>query len=197
MVQKSITYFEEGGPENTDETISVSIKALNELNIKKIVVASTSGDSGVKVAEALKGSDVKVIVVGHQYGFTTPPQKFKPENMNRLRDLGAEFYFGSDVLTNSIRQRERLGPSNISLITQTLSALKLKVNYEVVLKATDAGLLTPGERCLSLAGSHTGLDTSIVLEANQTANLLLIKMREIIAIPLSREKADAAYMQRR
>ncbi|MBN1683585.1 hypothetical protein JW865_08555 [Candidatus Bathyarchaeota archaeon] len=197
MFQRITTYFEEGGNENTEETINATIKALKELEIKKVVVASTSGDSGVKVAESLKNFDIKVIVVGHQYGFTTPPQKFKTENLKRLKELGAEVYLGSDVLTNSIRQRERLGHSSLSIITQILSTLKLKVNIEIVLKATDAGLLSPGERCVSLAGSHSGLDTSVVFDANQTANILEIKMREIIAIPITREKANATYMQNR
>ncbi len=197
MIKREIIYFEEGGSEHTDTTIDASIKAAKEFGIGKIVIASTTGDSGVKAAEKAKGSGIKVIVVGHQHWFTTPPQKFTPENAEKLIALGAEVNIGSDVLTNSIRQKDRLGASPLSIITQILSSLKLKVNVEIVLKATDAGLLQPGERVISLAGSHSGIDTAVVLVANQTANILDIKLDEIIAIPLTREKADASYMQAR
>ncbi|MFB0543496.1 MAG: hypothetical protein ACETVR_01820 [Candidatus Bathyarchaeia archaeon] len=197
MIRREIVYFEEGGPEHTDETIDLAFKAAEELGIRKVVVASTTGGSGVKTAERFKGTDVKVIVVGHQFGYPTPGQtRFNPGNAERLKALNAEVYLGTDILTSSIRQRQRLGPSPLSILTQALIMMKVKVNVEVVVKAADAGLLMPGERVLSLAGSHQGLDTAVVVEAQDSANILDIRVREIIAIPLSRQKADEEYMKK-
>lgn len=197
MLTKRIVYFEDGGAEHTDALIDVVKEAAADLGVKKIVVASTSGDSAVRVAEKLAGTDVTIVAVGHQSGFPAPGQRFKVENIERLRSLGADVCLGTDVLTNSIRQRDRLGASPLSIITQMLSTLKMKVNIEVVLKATDGGYLTPGERVISLAGSHVGLDTAIVFEAQDSAKILDLKLGEIIAIPLSREKSDAEYMKKR
>ena len=197
MIRREIVYFEEGGPEHTEETIELAYKAAKELGIGKVVVASTTGDSGVKTAERFKGTDVKVIIVGHQFGYPAPGQsRFKLENAERLEALNIEVYLGTDVLTSSIRQRQRLGPSPLSILTQALIMMKVKVNIEVVVKAADAGLLMPGERVLSLAGSHQGLDTAIVIEAQDSANILNTRVREIIAIPLSRQKADEEYMKK-
>jgi len=198
MIRREVVYFEEGGPEHTDETLDLAFKAAEELGIGKVVVASTSGETGVKAAEKFRGTGVKVIVVGHQTGYPVPGvNQFKQENREKMEALGAEVVLSSDVLTNSIRQRRRLGHSPLSLITQTLIMMRVKVNVEIVLKAADAGLLAPGERVISVAGSHRGADTAVVFEAQDSANILDVKPREIIAIPLSRQRADEEYMKRR
>jgi len=198
LIRREIVYFEEGGPEHTDETVNLAFRAARELGIGKVVVASTTGESGVRTAERFRGAGVKVIVVGHQFGFPVPGEsRFKPENAERLRALGAEVCLGTDVLTNSIRRRKSLGPSPLSILTQALVMMKIKVNIEIVAKAADAGLLTPGERVISLAGSHRGLDMAIVVEAQDSANILDIRVDEIITMPLSRRKADEEYMRKR
>lgn len=197
LYKRETVYFEEGGPEHTDTTIELAFRAAEELEIRRIVVASITGDSGVKVVERFIGSGARVIVVGHQFGYPTPGQsRFRPENMERLSMLGAEVNLGTDVLTTPIRQRESLGHSPLSVLTQTLIMMKIKVNVEVVVKAADSGLLVPGERVISLAGSHSGLDTAVVLEARESPNILDVGVREIIAMPLSRGRADAEYMKK-
>jgi hypothetical protein len=198
MIRREIIYFKEGGPEHTDETLDITFKAAKMLDIGKVIVASTSGETGVKTAERSKGTGVEVIVVGHQTGYPTPGvNQFKQENIKKIEALGANVVLSSDVLTNSIRQRRRLGASPLSLITQTLIMMKVKVNVEIILKAADAGLLAPGERVISVAGSHWGADTVVVFEAHDSANILDLRPLEIIAIPLSRQRADEEYMKRR
>lgn len=197
LYRRETVYFEEGGPEHTDATIELALRAAEELEIRRIVVASTTGDSGMKVAERFMGSGANVIVVGHQFGYPTPGQsRFRPKNIERLRELGAEVNLGTDVLTTPMRQRERLGPSPLSVLTQALIVMKIKVNVEVVVKAADSGLLAPGERVISLAGSHSGLDTAVVLEARESPNILDVRVREIIAMPISRQRADAEYVKK-
>ena len=198
LIKRETIYFKEGGVEHTDVTLDFVFKAAEELGIKKVVVASTSGETGVKAAEKFHGTDVKVIVVGHQTGFRVPGKnQFKPEDRDRIEALGAEVNLGTDVLTNSIRQRQKLGHSPLSFITQALIMMKVKVNVEIVVKAADAGQLVPGELCISVAGSHWGADTAVVFEAQDSSNILGIRPREIIAMPLSRQKADEEYMKKR
>ena len=198
MIKKEITYFEEGGEEHTEATLRLSLERAKELGVNKIIVASNRGTTGVMAAEMYKDSGVQLIVVGHQTGFTVPGKnQFVPENKSKIEELGGIVNLGSDVMTNTIRQRGSLGPSPVSIITQTLIAMKVKVNVEIVLKATDAGLLTPGEHVISIAGSHWGADTSVLLEANESANILRVRPREYIVFPYSRQKADEAYMAKR
>lgn len=198
MIKRETIYYEDGGVEHTEATLKAALDTAKELGIKTVLVASTSGDTGVKAAELFKGSGVQLIVVGHQTGFPAAGvQQFKPENWERIEALGGVVNLGTDVLTNSIRQRQRLGHSPMSIITQSLIALKVKVNAEIVAKACDAGLVQSGEHVVSVAGSHRGADTAVSFLAADSPNILDLKPQYVIAMPLSREKADAEYMARR
>jgi hypothetical protein len=70
--------------------VGLAFKAVEELGIAKVVVASTTGDSRFNVAERLVVSGAKVVVVGHQFGCSVPGKnRFRPKNLKRLRKLGA------------------------------------------------------------------------------------------------------------
>jgi hypothetical protein len=198
LIEYTTIYYPEGGVEHTEQTLKASLKAAKDLDIKTLLVASTSGETGVKAAELYKDQGINLIVVGHQMGFPVPKvQQFKPENWERIEELGGVVNLGTDVVTNSIRQRQRLGHSPMSIITQTLITVKIKVNVEIVAKACDAGLILPGDKVISIAGSHKGADTSVMFTANDSPNILDIRPEMFICYPLSREKADAEYMAKR
>ena len=198
MIKRETIYFEEGGEEHTKATLKASLEAAKELDIKVIIVASNRGITGVKAAEMYKDSGVKLIVVGHQMGFPVPKvQQFKPENWEKIEALGGVINLGTDVVTNSIRRRQKLGHSPMSIICQTLISHKVKVNVEIVAKACDAGLVFPGDKVISIVGSHWGADTSVVFEASDSANILDIKPLMYITFPLSRDKADKEYFAKR
>jgi hypothetical protein len=198
MIKRETIYYEEGGPDLTETTLQASLDAAKELGIKNILVASTSGETGVKAAEMFQHTDLRLIVVGHQMGFPVAKvQQFKPENWEKIEALGGIVNLGTDVITNSIRRRQKIGHSPMSIITQTLISMKVKVNVEIVAKACDAGLILPGDKVISVAGSHRGADTSVVFIANDSPNILDIKPQMYICYPLSREKADSEYMARR
>lgn len=166
MIRREVIYFEEGGPEHTDTTIDLALKAARELGIGKVVVASTTGDSGVKVAERFKGTDIKVIVVGHQFGYPNPRriplQAREPEEAEGAGRRSLPRDGRADELHKA---EEHLRASPMAFLTRGLIMAGVKVNVGVVVKAADAGLLMPGERVLSLAGSHQGLDTAVVIKA--------------------------------
>ena len=198
MIKRDTVYFKEGGAEHTEATLRAALEAAEELGVGKILVASTRGVTGVKAAEMYEGKDVRLIVVGHQTGFPSAGvQQFKPENRERIEALGGAVNLGSDVLTNSVRQRQKLGHSPMSIITQSLIALKVKVNAEIIAKACDAGLVKLGEHVISVAGSHWGADTAVSFLAADSPNILDLTLQYVVAMPLSREKADAEYMARR
>jgi uncharacterized protein len=198
MIKRETIYFEEGGKEHTNLTLKTSLDAAKALNIKTILVASTSGDTGVRAAELYKDSGIQLIVVGHQMGFpATKIQQFTSKNWERIEELGGVVNLGTDVLTNSIRQRQHLGQSPMSIITQALISVKLKVNVEIIAKACDVGLILPGDKVISIAGSHKGADTSVVFIANDSPHLLDIQPLMLLCYPLSRAKADEEYISKR
>lgn len=82
-------YFEKSGPENTEETLKLAKARAEELGIQNIVVASTSGETGVKASEVFK--DYNLIVVSHVTGFRGPnTQEFLPENRETIERNGAK-----------------------------------------------------------------------------------------------------------
>ena len=71
MARKFITYFEKEGDDYTDELI-LAVKDKLEVaeNIKYILIASASGESALKLAEANDDDDIRIINVSHNVGFS-------------------------------------------------------------------------------------------------------------------------------
>ena len=64
-MEKSITYFEKEGENYTDELISLVKQRLDESDeIRYILIASASGASALKLADAIEG-DEQIINVSH------------------------------------------------------------------------------------------------------------------------------------
>ncbi len=59
----------------------------------------------------------------------------------------------------------------------------LKVAVEIMMMATDAGLIPEGEDVIAVAGTGRGADTAIILRSAYTRNFLTLKIREIVAMP--------------
>lgn len=64
-----IVYFEESGPEDIEATFELVQERLNSLEIKKIVLASTTGAAAEKTMDFFRDQGVKLIVVPHQFDF--------------------------------------------------------------------------------------------------------------------------------
>ncbi|MDR2854800.1 MAG: hypothetical protein LBV40_01400, partial [Methanomicrobiales archaeon] len=69
FITKSVYYFEKQGPENTIDAIEIALKRAKELGITTIVVASTSGSTGLLCTKAGGDAGVRVITVSHAVGF--------------------------------------------------------------------------------------------------------------------------------
>jgi hypothetical protein len=75
--------------ENTDSVVEAASKRAAELGISHIVVASTSGKTALKMAEAVKGTGIKVIGVSHQYGQKEKGEwEVEEEYKKRIEELG-------------------------------------------------------------------------------------------------------------
>ena len=82
--KKSIIYFSEPGEDNTDETLKAAIERADELLIRDVVVASTRGETGLKVVKTFKGYNV--VVVPHVTGMKAPGvQELSEETAKRIK----------------------------------------------------------------------------------------------------------------
>lgn len=181
-------YFERPGPQNTDKTLKAAKKRAQELGIKHVVVATTSGETGVKAAEIFQGTGIEVIVVAHQYGFLQPGKiELKKQLEEKIKSLGAKLLIGTDIFTMVPRAfRGKLGGNPLDVVSATLRMFcqGVKVCVEIAVMAADAGLIPVDQDIIAIAGTGSGADTTIVLKPADISRMFTdLKIREIIAKP--------------
>jgi len=179
-VDKVCVYFVEPGPKNTDDVLDAVARRFKEGDIDTVVVASTSGRAGAKFAEALKGK-AKVIAISHE----EMESKLK-EDIIRLGGMAVDkthlpFHEGDmDKVRNAFYT---LGQG-------------FKVAVEVILIATDKGIIKPYKDVIGVAGTDRGSDTAVIARATTTKEIFSkdlkkkLEIREIIAMPLKKKWWD-------
>ncbi len=181
-MEKKIFYFEDLKGENTQATLELVSERLEDLGIKKLVLASTTGATAKKAMEFFKDRDIKLIVVPHQYDFHRDVNLFPGELVKTLREAGHEVHFGTMLF-----HTDRLYDSKIPTLMANLLRCfcqGVKVCFEIVLMVTDAGFLTKGERVIAMAGTGRGSDTALVMQAASSQNFNKLRVNEIICKPL-------------
>jgi len=187
-IQKVTTYFEKPGPDNTEACLSLVKDQIKEYGYKHLVVASTTGSTGQLFAEALKDSGVNIVIVTHSYGFREPNTFELSEGARkRIIEAGARIYTGT-MITHTLETSLAKSFSGVYptlLVAQTLRRFSegVKVCCEIVMMATDAGLIPENEEVLSVAGTGRGADTVAVLRASTSKRFLNLKVLEILAKP--------------
>lgn len=187
-MQKTITYFEKPGPDNTIVCLDIAGKAAEELGCRHVVVASTNGDTGTLFAEGLKDADLNLVVVTHSQGFKEPNTiELTDEARKAITDAGARIYTGT-MITHSLETSLAKSFSGVYptlLVAQTLRVFGqgTKVCCEIVMMAADAGLIPEGEEVIAVAGTGHGADTVMVLKAVPSKRFLELRVHEVLAKP--------------
>jgi len=186
MVSIAVTYFDETGPANTDAVLAIALKRADELGIDTIVVATTSGSTAVKAAEALKGKSV--VAVTHYTGFNAPDeQQLTASNRARLNELGAPILtatHGLGAIGRAIsRKMETAQADDIVANTLRLFGHGMKVTCEITAMAADAGLVRTDQEVIAIAGSSSGADTAIVVQPANVSDFFDLKVKEILCKP--------------
>jgi hypothetical protein len=182
-MEGKIVYFEEEGPDNTEATFKLVQERLNILEIKKIVLASTTGATARKAMDFFGDKGIKLIVVPHQFDFHRENNAFPEELVGILRESGHEVHFGTMLFHTD----NFYGTNNATAMANLLRSFcqGVKVCFEIVLMVTDAGLLVAGEKVIAIAGTVWGSDTAMVMQAASTQHLRRLRVNEIICKPLN------------
>ena len=180
------TYLETPGYKNTEKVIGSVKEAVQRTGIQQVVVASTSGKTGLAAAKALKGMVERIIVVTHNFGFKEPDTVEMPlETRQEIEALGARVYSGTMVFRNlGTAIREKTGYSQQDLVANTLRIFGqgMKVCVEIVLMAQDAGLVDSRD-CIAVAGTARGADTAVIIRPAPSNRFFDLKVREILIKP--------------
>ncbi|HID26596.1 MAG TPA: hypothetical protein EYP22_01960 [Methanosarcinales archaeon] len=188
-MEKPILYFEKSGEQNTNEVVSAVKTRAMELNIKHVVVASTTGSTGIKVAEAFKDTDVKVIVVTNHYGFVQEGEWLVEEdNLKKLQDLDATVMTQTHALSGVERSlSNKVGGASrvetIAVVIKSLFGIGFKVAIEVTIMASDSGAIPVDKEVIAIGGTRSGADVAVVIQPANANNFFKMQIREIIAMP--------------
>ena len=174
------------GPSNTARTLELSRARADALGIRKILVATTTGATGVRAARELARLDV--IVVTHSAGFQEPDtQELTAENRAAIEADGAQVLTCQHALGGVGRAvRKKLGTYQLDeIIAFTLRTFcqGVKVGAEMALMAADAGLVRTAEPLIAIAGSGRGADTAVVIKPTNAQTFFDLRFLEIICMP--------------
>jgi len=180
-LEEKITYFDTPGRDNTEETLRLVGERTKARGIKKIILASTRGDTARLAADYFVGTDTKMIVVPHQYGFGEA-QRFPLELVSDLEQKGHRVYYGTMLFHTDSFYGMRT-PSVMATLLRTFCQ-GMKVCIEIVLMAVDGGCIASGEQVIAVTGTGRGADTAVVAIAAPSTRLSDLHITEIICKPL-------------
>ncbi|PKL58511.1 MAG: hypothetical protein CVV34_01910 [Methanomicrobiales archaeon HGW-Methanomicrobiales-5] len=194
FTQKNIWYFEKPGAANTPDAARFAIERAKELHLSTVVVASTTGSTAEHFFNAMKGSNLNLIVVSHVMGFAKPGEwEFSQEIADRLRGQDVKIVTGTHALSGLERAISRSpkigGGSRSDAIAESLRktvAVGLKVAVECILIAADQGAIGINEEVVAVGGTANGADTVCVIKPANTSNFFDLQVREIVAMPRNR-----------
>ena len=182
-MERTVTYFENLGPENTDVTFRLVRERAHELKIRKVVIASTTGATAKKAMEYFKNDGMQLVVIPHQWDFHRDVNIFPPDLATKLRDTGHVVHFGT-MLFHTSDLYESTTPVVMANLLRCFCQ-GFKVCFEIVLMATDAGHVKSGEKIIAIAGTGRGSDTALVMQAASSQHLKKLRVNEILCKPLN------------
>jgi uncharacterized protein len=183
-------YFEKAGNQNTDTVLAAAKKRADDLGIKTIVVASSTGRTGLKAAELFKGYNL--VVVSHVTGFRgVNTQEFTEENRKLLESKGVPVItmthaFGG--VSKAMKYKfDMIDIGDIIANSLYIFGQGIKVCAEVVLMAADAGKIKVAEDVVAIGGTGKsgGADAAAVITAVNSQMFFDMVFKEVICKPLS------------
>ena len=180
--EEEIIYFSEREGTSLDKTLHRVKERAAKLGIRSIVVASTSGETGVKVSEMLKGYNV--VVVTHHFGFREPNTiELTEEKRKKILANGGKVLTTTHALGGigrAVRKKfDTMQADEIIANTLRIFGEGMKVAVEIALMAIDSGLIRTDEDVISIGK----WDTAIVLRPANASNFFNIRVKEIICKP--------------
>ena len=186
LVERRTAYFQASGKQNTESVLELVKSYAKSEGIRDIVVASTTGETGVKASKLFK--DFNVVVVSHHVGFHEPGVwELNEENRRKILDNGAKVLTATHALSGVERAvRKKFGtimPLEIMAHTLRLFGEGTKVCVEITVMAADAGLIPVDREIVAIGGTGRGTDTALVIKPATASSFFNLEIREIIAKP--------------
>jgi hypothetical protein len=190
--QVEVTYFKEGGPENTDSALKVAKKYATEFSVKDIIIASTTGMTAQKAINYFSPADFNIIIMTHSYYFggTHKRQEFPEPLMNELREKGLKVFSTTHALA-AVSRSFRLSLNQWMPVELMAKYLRqnfcqgVKVCMEIAAMAVDAGLISDiNLDAICVGGTGRGADTVCLIKPMPTSMFDRLRVKMIFAKPI-------------
>ena len=186
---KSIHYFKKKGPTNTPKTLEVALEGCKEFAVNSIVVASSTGDTALKLRE-MADSSIDIIAVTYSAGikYTDKIETFN-RHADTLRDKGIRIVRGIHAFSGVERGLENkyksgLTPLNIIADTLRMFGQGMKVCVEISTMAAEHGFILPDNHVVAVAGSGSGADTAVLIKPAFAARIFETHIEAILCKPV-------------
>jgi len=184
--EKKTIYFREAGEQNTDALLEIVKEYLEREDVKDLVIATTTGETGAKASKTFKGKNV--VAVSHCFGFQEPGEfELKEQFKKEILTNGGKIFTGIHALSSVERAiRKDFGTLQpLELISNVLRLMGegTKVCVEITLMAADAGLIPLDRDIVAIAGTGRGADTALRIQPTNAARFFDLRIREVIAKP--------------
>jgi len=201
---RKVYYFDEPGKQCTEGVIEAVKDVVKETRIDCLIIASTSGETALKFAKALKDEKVRTICVSE------PPSRqifgdewpcINHEVREELEKHGViivdrvPYKFHDSVL----EMAKWYQPIPEHIVGDTLASVGgqgLKVAVEVMFMAVQGGYVEPNKEVIAVAGYGGGADTAVIVKTCFPENLFSsdvekrLEVREIIAMTRKKKYWD-------
>src|SRR3972149_898129 len=178
-VSRSIVYFNQPGVDNTDG----------------VVVASSSGATGLKFAKKM-ARETNLVIVSNHPGYSAPGAwNFDLNILKELESMGCSVVRQSHTLSGLERSisSKFSGASHTEVLAEALRSLLgvgMKVAIECAIMAADSGAI-PIDKTIAVGGTSTergkGADCAIVVWPSHFNNFFDFRVLEILAKPFRRD----------
>jgi len=184
--EKKIVYFDKMGKKNTEDTLKLAKERFDELGLKKVIIATSFGDTAVKALDYFKGEEL--VVINSMYGFREPgKESMKPENRQKLEEVGAKIINTTHLFASIDRSINRKygGITLTQFIAEVFKMLGegFKVCAEIAIMAADCGGVPVDEEVMAIAGTGRGCDTAVVLVPAHSKDFFKLQFKELVCLP--------------
>jgi hypothetical protein len=184
-MESTVLYFEERGKKNTQRTLQLAKKRALELEIDRVLVASTHGYSALQAAEVFGDTDVGVVAVSISPSFDDMGWTMTDAERSRVEAAGVKVLTGLHALADGVPEGFYGEKTPGTIVAETLRFFSqgMKVAVEISVMALEAGLVDPGTEVVSVGGTDEGVDTAIVARPSFARHIKEYRVLELLCKP--------------
>ncbi|TXT65844.1 MAG: hypothetical protein BAJALOKI1v1_360008 [Promethearchaeota archaeon] len=187
-----VTYFEKSGPENLDKAMAIAKHFADELQVKDIILASTTGTTAKKALDLFDPDMYNVVVIAHSYYFVNSKvrQEFDEDLLKELQQKGLKIHLGTHSMSGierglRIKKEPWIFVDLVARLLRKQFSDGIKVCIEIASMAVDAGLIPDLDRdVICIGGSGRGADTVCLIKPAPTSEFDKLRVKAILCKPL-------------